>query len=61
METPARDTLLKLSTNASLTRDASTPQDLTVEEKRELEKDPELLDLKLEYKALHDNLIMKHH
>jgi hypothetical protein len=44
-----------------LTRDASAPQDLIVEEKRELEKDLELLDLKLECKALCDNLIMKHH
>jgi hypothetical protein len=61
METPARDALLKLSTNASLTRDASAPQDLTVEEKRELEKDPELMDLKLECKALRDDLIVKHH
>ncbi|KAN0076657.1 hypothetical protein V8E54_006799 [Elaphomyces granulatus] len=38
--------LLKLSSNASLTRDASAPQDLTDQEKKGLEMDLELSDLK---------------
>ncbi|PYI25427.1 hypothetical protein BP00DRAFT_490913 [Aspergillus indologenus CBS 114.80] len=46
METPARDALLKFSSNASLTRDASAPQDLTKSEKEALEDDPDLLKLK---------------
>ncbi|KAN0071201.1 hypothetical protein V8E54_010632 [Elaphomyces granulatus] len=41
METPARDAVLKLSSNASLTRDISAPQDLTDQQKQELEKHPE--------------------
>ncbi|KAN0073509.1 FluG domain protein [Elaphomyces granulatus] len=36
-ETPARDALLKLSSNASLTRDISAPRDLTDQQKQELE------------------------
>ena len=45
METPARDALLKLSSNASLTRDASVPQALTDSQKHSLEKNPELAQL----------------
>jgi hypothetical protein len=36
METPARDAFIKLFNNASLSRDASAPQDLTVPQKQEL-------------------------
>lgn len=61
METPARDALLKLSSNASLTWDASAPQELTDQQKQELEKDQELMSLKRECKAFCDNLIAEYH
>ncbi|KAJ5159861.1 uncharacterized protein N7482_006865 [Penicillium canariense] len=48
IETPARDALLKLTYNSSLTRDASAPQDLTEPQKRSLESDQELNRLKRE-------------
>lgn len=46
METPARTSLIKLATNSSLTRDASVPQDLSDQQKQELEKNPNLTSLK---------------
>ena len=60
METPARDALLKLSSNASLTRDISAPQDLTGQQKQELEKHPELSSLKRECNNLRNQLIATH-
>ncbi|CAI7628049.1 unnamed protein product [Penicillium manginii] len=48
MGTPARDALLNLACNASLTRDASAPSDLALTEKRSIEIDPELVELKEE-------------
>jgi hypothetical protein len=59
MDTPARDALLKLS--ASLTRDASAPQDLTDQEKKDLEMDLELSDLKCERDAIRKDLIEINH
>jgi len=61
METPARDALLKLSSNASLTRDISAPQDLTGQQKQELEKHPELSSLKRECNNLRNQLIATHY
>lgn len=61
METPTRDALLKLSSNASLTQDASAPRELTDQQKQELEKDQELMSLKRECKAFCDNLIAENH
>jgi len=46
METLARDALLKLASNSSLTRDASTPQYLLDKEREYIEIDPELNKLK---------------
>lgn len=46
METPARTSLIKLATNLSLTRDASVLQDLSDQQKQELEKNPDLTSLK---------------
>lgn len=46
METPARTSLIKLATNSSLTHDASVPQDLSDQQKQELEKNPNLTSLK---------------
>ncbi|KAJ5676455.1 uncharacterized protein N7477_002088 [Penicillium maclennaniae] len=57
METPARDALLKLACNSSLTRDASAPQDLTDPQKRSLENDQELDQLKRECQGLRNDLI----
>jgi Protein of unknown function (DUF3435) len=56
METPARNALLKLSSNASLTWDASAPQDLT-----DLEIDLELSNLKCERNAICKDLIEIYH
>ncbi|EAW21814.1 FluG domain protein [Aspergillus fischeri NRRL 181] len=54
METPARTSLIKLATNSSLTRDASVPQDLSDQQKQELEKNPDLTNLYREFqKAKH--------
>jgi uncharacterized protein DUF3435 len=61
METPARDALFKLSSNASLTRDASAPQGLTDQEKKDLEMDFELSDLKCERDAIRKDLIAIYH
>lgn len=61
METPARDTLLKLASNTSLTRDPSAPQVLTTAQKEELERHPELMKLKRDYQALRHDLISKYH
>jgi hypothetical protein len=61
METPARDALIKLATNSGLTRDASVPQDLSDEQKKGLEKDPELSELKGERDMLRAELIALHH
>ncbi|KAJ8149190.1 hypothetical protein LV165_008185 [Aspergillus fumigatus] len=61
METPARDALIKLATNSSLTRDASAPQDLSDQRKQELEKDPALISLKGKRDMLRAELIALHH
>ncbi|KAJ5882834.1 uncharacterized protein N7473_011096 [Penicillium subrubescens] len=61
METPARDALLKLACNSSLTRDASAPQHLTEPQRRSLEKDKELDQLKRECQALRNDLIAEFH
>jgi len=61
METPARDALLKLSSNASLIQDASAPQELTGQQKQELKKDQEFMSLKWGCKAFRDNLITEYH
>lgn len=53
--------LLKLSSNASLTRDASAPQDLTDQEKKGLEMDLELSDLKCGRDAIRKDLIAVYH
>ncbi|EPS30807.1 hypothetical protein POX_b02192 [Penicillium oxalicum] len=61
METPARDALLKLACNSSLTRDASAPQGLTEPQKKCLEADQALVKLKLAYQALRNDLIAEFH
>ncbi|OGE47094.1 hypothetical protein PENARI_c066G11816 [Penicillium arizonense] len=65
MKTPARDALLKLASNASLTLDASAPQALTDSQKHGLEKNPELAKLKQASKqaskALREELIAAFH
>lgn len=61
IETPARDALIKLATNSSLTRDASAPQDLSDQRKQELEKDPALISLKGKRDMLRAELIALHH
>lgn len=61
METPARDALLKLACNSSLTRDASAPKDLTEPQKRSLENDLELDRLKRECWRLRNDLIAEFH
>ena len=45
LETPSRDALIKLSSNSSLTRDPSAPQDLDDKHKKSIESNPELLQL----------------
>lgn len=52
MGTPSRHTLMNLACNASLTRDASAPNALTGEQKRSIELDPGLVDLKEETEKL---------
>ncbi|OJJ82561.1 uncharacterized protein ASPGLDRAFT_1496032 [Aspergillus glaucus CBS 516.65] len=42
MQTPARNALISLASNASLTRDASAPQELTAARKEAIETNPEL-------------------
>jgi hypothetical protein len=61
METPARDALLKLACNSSLTRDASAPQHLPEQEKECIEMNPELSKLKLECNAFRHELIAEYH
>ncbi|PYH99453.1 FluG domain protein [Aspergillus ellipticus CBS 707.79] len=61
METPARDALLKLSSNASLTRDASAPQELSKQEKINIELNPELKDLRRKCAELRRDIISKYH
>ncbi|EYE91977.1 uncharacterized protein EURHEDRAFT_415979 [Aspergillus ruber CBS 135680] len=61
MSIPARDALLKLSSNASSTRDASAPQELTDQKKQELKTDQDLMSMKRECKAFCDSLIAEYH
>jgi hypothetical protein len=61
METPARDALLKLACNSSLTRDVSAPQDLTEPQKKSLESDQELHRLKHQCQELRKDLIAEFH
>ena len=42
METPTRDSLIKLATKSGLTRDASVPQEFCDERNQELENNSEL-------------------
>ena len=59
MQTPARNALISLASNASLTRDASLPQELTAARKEAIETDPELQMLIQECTSTHKNLISK--
>ena len=61
LETSSRDALIKLSTNASLTRDASAFQKLSPQLKQNLEKDPELTSLQYKRDSLRVQLISKYH
>lgn len=61
METPTRDALMKLATNSGLTRDASVPQELSHERKKELENDVELKNLKRKRDTLRAELIAVYH
>jgi hypothetical protein len=60
METPTRDSLIKLATNSGLTRDPSVPQRLSDERKEEIEKDAELCELKHRRDTLRADLIKRH-
>lgn len=57
MGTPTRDSLLNLAIHANLKRDASAPQDLTIEQKESLEMDSELRDLRKAHKSLRITLL----
>lgn len=57
MGTPTRDSLLNLAIHANLKRDASAPQDLTIEQKESLELDGELQDLTKAHISLRTALI----
>ncbi|PYH94545.1 FluG domain protein [Aspergillus ellipticus CBS 707.79] len=61
METPTRDSLLKLASNASLTRDASVPHHLSSTQKAAIEKDREIFELKRDCEKIRDDLIAQHH
>lgn len=61
IETPSRDALLKLTYNSSLTRDTSAPQHLTELQRKLLENDEELDQLKRECQALRNDLIAEFH
>jgi Protein of unknown function (DUF3435) len=59
LETPSRDALIKLSSNSSLTRDPSAPQDLDDKHKKSIESNPELLELTDQRNALRRDIIAK--
>lgn len=61
IKTPARDALLKLTCNSSLTRNASAPQHLPEQEKEYIKIDPELNKLKIEYNSFRHKLITEYH
>lgn len=58
--TPTRDALIKLSTNSSITRDPSAPQELTPAQKQSVEKDPELLEAEEDWITRRDELIAEY-
>jgi len=60
LETPSRDALIKLSSNSSLTRDPSAPQDLDDKHKKSIESNPELLELTDRRNALRRDIIAKY-
>ena len=59
MQTPTRNALISLASNASLTQDASVPQELTAARKEAIETDPELQMLIQECTSTHKTLISK--
>lgn len=59
MQTPARNALISLASNASLTRDASAPQELTAARKEAIETNPELQMLIRECASTREALISK--
>lgn len=61
METPTRDSLLKLASNASLTRDVSVPHHLSPAQKATIENDPEISELKKHCDSIRRDLISEHH
>lgn len=60
MGTPARKSLLSLATHASLTRDPSAPQDATPAQRKAIELDPGIVQLKGECEALRRDLVMEY-
>lgn len=61
IETPTRDSLIKLATNASLTRDVSVPQRLTPTQKQAIEKESGLIDLRSSCDLIRRDLITQFH
>lgn len=61
METPTRDSLIKLATNASLTRDVSVPQRLTTTQLQAIEKDPDLVAYQRSCDSLRRALLSEFH
>ena len=61
LEMSSRNTLIKLSTNTSLTQDASASQKLSPQLKQNLEKDPELTSLQYKHNLLRVQLISKYY
>ncbi|KAJ6191378.1 hypothetical protein N7519_001399 [Penicillium mononematosum] len=60
IETPTRDSLIKLASNTSLTRDESVPQVLTSSQHAALENDPKILQLKTDCQLIRNDLMMEH-
>lgn len=60
MGTPVRKSLLSLATHASLTRDPSAPQDATPAQKRAIELEPKMAQIKSECEALRNDLFMEY-
>ncbi|KAL4933523.1 FluG domain protein [Aspergillus undulatus] len=61
MGTPTRDALIKLATNAGLTRDPSAPEELSETRKQKVEEDKELNNLKAYRDDLRAQLISRYH
>lgn len=58
--TPARDALIKLSTNSSITRDPSAPKELTPAQRQSVEKEPELMAAEKDHIMFRDDLIAEY-